>query len=280
MITRDKIAVLIPVYNESPVISRTIKSLLNTGVNRKDVFVVDDLSTDNTAEKTRSLGVNVFTVLENCGKADAQIAALAHFGLIEKYDWIVFLDGDSRVESQFLQAVIKSIDEFPYVALFVGQVKSVKNDHLYSAYRAFEYTFSHALSKSAQNNFNVVYVSPGCASIYRSDILNKLEIDNLTLAEDMDLTIQVHRLGGSVKYIKEAGVLTQDPNNFKDYHKQILRWYRGFWQVIKKHSVFGLGPKNWDDLYILMIIADAVLFNRIVYVIGLIFYFQMLAFGE
>jgi poly-beta-1,6-N-acetyl-D-glucosamine synthase len=267
---------LIPAYNEELVIEGTIQALLEAKCKKQDIYIVDDRSTDKTAEIARSCGVNVYTVPENGGKARAQTAALKHFGLCEgplAYDWIIFLDGDSKVESGFYEAIQKAIIKKPNTSLFVGQVKSVKNNHIYSAYRGFEYTFSHDLAKKAQNNFNVIYVSPGCASCYRVDVLKKLNIDHETLAEDMDLTIQVHRLGGGVEYIEEAGVMTQDPNNFKDYHKQVLRWYRGFWQVVKKHNILWWGKKNWVDLYILMIIADAVFMNRLVYLIGLMMLF-------
>ena len=268
-----QIAVLIPAYNEELVIKGTIDALVSADCDLRDIYVVDDRSTDKTAEIARKLGVNVYTVSVNGGKARAQIQALSHFNLTATYDWVIFLDGDSKVEPYFLNSLYLQAKQNPQTSLFVGQVKSVKNNHLYSAYRAYEYTFSHDLAKEAQNNFNVVYVSPGCASMYRSDVLDKLRIDPSTLAEDMDLTIQVHRLKGKVSYIPEAGVMTQDPNNLKDYHKQILRWYRGFWQVVKKHNVIWAGPKGWVDAYMWMIIADAIFCNRLVYLFGLMMLF-------
>lgn len=270
------IAILIPAYNEELVIKGTIDALISADCDLQDIYVVDDLSTDRTAEIALKLGVKVFTVPVNGGKARAQIQALDHFKLTSNYDWVVFLDGDSKVEPFFLNAMYRAAKKNPQTSLFVGQVKSVENNHVYSAYRGFEYTFSHDLAKKAQDNFNVVYVSPGCASMYRSDVLDQLQIDPSTLAEDMDLTIQVHRLGGKVSYLEEAGVMTQDPNNLKDYHKQILRWYRGFWQVVKKHNVLWKGPKGWVDAYMWMIIADAVFCNRIVYLLGLMMLFPNL----
>jgi cellulose synthase/poly-beta-1,6-N-acetylglucosamine synthase-like glycosyltransferase len=268
-----KFAVLIPVYNEEIVIGGTIDALVAAGMAISDIYVVNDKSTDNTAAVAASYGVSVYTVPVNGGKARAQTAALQYFMLCDRYDWIIFLDGDSKVGKNFGNSLKSAAYNDPAVALFVGQVKSVKNDHVFSAYRSFEYTLSHDLAKKAQDNFNVVYVSPGCASMYRADVLSKLEIDSATLAEDMDLTIQVHRLGMKVSYIEGAEVYTQDPNNMKDYHKQILRWYRGFWQVVKKHNVLWWGPKRPVDLYMWMIIADAIFLNRFVYLAAVIMAF-------
>jgi cellulose synthase/poly-beta-1,6-N-acetylglucosamine synthase-like glycosyltransferase len=214
--------------------------------------------------------VHLFTVPENGGKARAQTQALEHFRLLERYDYIIFLDGDSKVVPRFFTALFEAAVKQSEVSLFVGQIKSVPNSHVFSAYRAYEYTFSHDLAKEAQSNFNVIYVSPGCASMYRTDVLGKLHIDHLTLAEDMDLTIQVHRLGGKVVYLSEAAVMTQDPSTLRDYHKQILRWYRGFWQVVKKHEVIRWWPRGPVDLYMWMIILDAVVFNRVFCLVALL----------
>lgn len=266
-----RIAVVIPVYNEEVVIKGTIDALLTADFDRRDIFVINDRSTDNTAEVAESTGVNVFTCEQNGGKAKAQVSGLEHFGIIDNYDWVVFLDGDTKVCPGFYTAMYSAAKTDPSVALYVGQVKSVKNDHLFSASRAFDYTYGHDVAKAGQSNFNVIFVSPGCASMYRTDVLASLDIDHTTLAEDMDLTMQVHRKKLRVKYVSDAVVHTQDPSTFNDYHKQILRWYRGFWQVTQKHRVFGFMKKQPVDLYMILLVIDAVVFNRIAWVAILAF---------
>jgi cellulose synthase/poly-beta-1,6-N-acetylglucosamine synthase-like glycosyltransferase len=269
MRTDPLIAVLIPAHNEETTIIGTINALLAADFPKADIYVVDDRSTDRTAAIVRNEGVNIFKLPQNSGKARAQIAAIRHFKLCVKYDWIIFLDGDTKVDLGFCTAMFQAAVERPDVALFVGQVKSVKNDHLFSASRAVEYAYGHDMVKHGQSNFGVIMVSPGCASMYSTSMLRKVRIDHLTLAEDMDLTIQVHRHGGKVEYLPHAVVHTQDPNNLKDYHKQIMRWYRGFWQVVMKHKV--LSPfhrKQRVDWYMLFMLIDALVFNRIVWFLG------------
>lgn len=268
-----RIGILIPAYNEELVLKGTIDALLAADCDAMDIYVVDDRSTDETYEVANECGVNIYTVPRNGGKAKAQVAALAHFQLLERYDWLIFLDGDTKVDPYFYNRMYEAANEDPSVALYVGQVKSVKNDHLYSAYRAYEYTFGHDLGKHAQSNFNVVYVSPGCASMYRTNVLAKLTIDPSTLAEDMDLTMQVHRLCERVTYVPEACVMTQDPRTLSDYIKQVQRWSRGFWQVVLKHNVVWIGPKSWVDAYMWMTMIDAIVFNRVFWLAGLVMLF-------
>jgi len=260
-----KIGILIPAYNEEVVIKGTIDSLITAGCSRSHIYVVDDKSTDGTAEIAKTTGVNVYTVSENGGKAQAQRKAIQYFLLLERYDWLIFMDGDTKVDSNFLKAFIQASIDDPEVGLFLGQVKSVKNSHIFSAARAFDYTYGQDVAKQGQSNFNAVFVGPGCASMYNCKVLANLEIDHKTLAEDMDLTMQVHRAKKKVKYISDAIVNTQDPSTFKDYHKQILRWYRGFWQVIKKHKVLSFTKKQPVDLYMMLLIADALIFNRVLW---------------
>lgn len=268
----ERIATLIPAYNEEPVLKGTIDALVAAGAKLTDIYVVDDRSTDRTAEIAVELGVHIFTVPVNGGKARAQIQSLEHFSLYENYEWIAFLDGDTKVDKEFFVEMMMAIEKQPEVALFLGQVKSVKNNHLYSASRAFDYTYGQEVAKVGQHNFNVVFVAPGCASLYRADVLKTLKINHMTLAEDMDLTMQVHRTGNAVAYVPNAIVNTQDPATFKDYHKQTLRWFRGFWQVTKIHKIFNpFVKKQRVDWYMILLSADAIIFNRVLWLAVLVY---------
>lgn len=271
-----KTAVLIPVYNEEQVIEKTIDALIIAGYDKSDIYIVDDRSTDNTVNIIKNLGVNNYTVQQNGGKARAQIQGLQQFKLYSKYDWIVLLDGDTKVKYNFKQVLDKAAQDNPTVGLFVGQVESDNNSHIFSASRAYEYTFGQEICKKGQDNFNVIYVSPGCASMYNTKTLQKLHIDSSTLAEDMDLTVQVHRLGDKVKYIHDAVVITQDPSNLVDYHKQIMRWCRGVWQVIAKHGIFNpFKKKQRIDWYMMYLAIDSLILNKIFIMMVMMFTLPM-----
>jgi len=230
--TQKNIAVAIPAYNEEKTLAGTLKSL---PVSAEDVYVVDDGSTDKTSETASLFTRNVLSLKTNKGKAKATELLLHEFGLLDRYKFVVFSDADTQLDRKFILETIAAFDK--KTAVVVGQVSN-RSRGLVSAFRAFEYTLWQAIYKNAQSTMKVIFIAPGCASIYRTETLKRLSFDSDTLAEDADLTLQVHRRkAGWIKYASRAVVYTQDPPTVRAYFNQIVRWHSGIWQNIKKHRV-------------------------------------------
>ena len=70
----------------------------------------------------------------------------------------------------------------------------------------------------------------------------------------MHWTTILHRrgLGGQIQYASKAIVLTQDPTTLRDFCGQLSRWYRGTWQVIKKHRI-GRKAQRIDAEWLVML---------------------------
>ena len=99
--------------------------------------------------------------------------------------------------------------------------------------------------------------------MYRADVLSRLRYAGDTLAEDMDLTIQVQRMREKIEYVPGAIVYTQDPATFKDLMRQVKRWQRGGWQVVRKHRIFPfMGERQPVDVMLFFMMGDALLLNR------------------
>ena len=267
------ICIMIPSHNEELVLKGTIDALLNAGTNVKDIYVVDDASKDKTSEIAKTANVNLLTLKENVGKATALKKLFNFFLLGHRYQFTILLDADTKVDSSFLKSFSKAIKKYPDVSLYVGQVVSARGGYI-SAGRAVEYAIGQDLFKSGMSKQGIIFVAPGCASMYRNDILKKLVFDGDTLAEDMDLTMQVQRLRKKIIYVPEAKVITQDPGSIKDYTKQVTRWFRGTWQVMLKHHVFGLTKKQKVDWMMIFLMLDALIFNRFIWLAMAIWLFS------
>lgn len=102
-----KITAVIPAYNEGERIISTIEGVKKVReINR--ILVVNDGSTDDTAEKVRTAGVELLDLKVNRGKGGAMNAALPY---LEDADIVVFLDGDLGETAAEASKIVKPVLE-------------------------------------------------------------------------------------------------------------------------------------------------------------------------
>lgn len=232
-----KIAFLVPAYNEETVITSTIRYLLKLAP-KEDIYIVDDGSKDKTARVARKFVKNVITI-KNGGKAGAISSGIERFDLTNRYGYIMPVDADTILSPNLPRVVEKifSTDKNKKIVAVVCKVVG-RDTSLTTSYRMWEYEISQVIYKSAQSVINTITVNPGCSTIYRAELFNKIRFPSRTMTEDMDMTFLIHRKKlGKIVYTPNAIVITQDPKTFKEFLKQIDRWYTGFWQCISKHRV-------------------------------------------
>jgi len=109
--TFKKIAVLIPCYNEAGGISHVIKSFPHAKAKHYgysiDIFVIDNNSSDRTAEIARELGASVFHEPVK-GKGNAIRRGFA--SVSREFDYVVMLDGDNTYRPEEVFRLIEPID--------------------------------------------------------------------------------------------------------------------------------------------------------------------------
>lgn len=244
------VCVVIPAYNEEKVIEASLNALKKI-ISKKDIYVVSDGSSDNTVPLAYRASVNVLALEENFGKAKAISLLIKSYDLAIKYEYVLLSDADSQLSEDFFEQILPLLKLRP--ACIVGVVTSDRKG-LISAFRAYEYGLSHFIYKNAQNILRTITVAPGCASLYQSSILRKLNFSNHTLTEDFDLTLQIHeRKLGRIVYAPKAKVVTQDPLTIRDYWKQVVRWYTGFWQNMFLHKLYKPNKKVNFEIYLSLI---------------------------
>jgi GT2 family glycosyltransferase len=113
-----RVAVLIPAHDEEPRIAATVTAALSIPDVRA-VTVVDDASTDRTAEAAEAAGANVVRLLRNVGKGAALDVGLTH--VPQDADVLLLLDGDlgeSAAQAALLLAPIARQEADMTVATF------------------------------------------------------------------------------------------------------------------------------------------------------------------
>jgi biofilm PGA synthesis N-glycosyltransferase PgaC len=242
--TIDDVAVLIPAHNEELVIEASIEAIAAL-VPRCNVHVVSDGSTDRTAELARRSGVNVIETRTNVGKAGALEEAIDRFGLVERFGAVLLLDADTTIEPGYFTAALPCFDD-PKVVAVAGAVRTHWHERGLSlvgkvlvCHRQRIYAISQRLLKFGQTwRFtNATHIVPGFASMYRTSVLPLIEMNPPGLViEDFNMTFEVYQKRlGKVAFSLGAVAVTQDPDNLRDYVRQIKRWGLGLWQTVRRH---------------------------------------------
>ncbi|MGI4980170.1 MAG: polysaccharide deacetylase family protein [Janthinobacterium lividum] len=236
---QPRVAVLIPAYNEEKVIVRTIRSVMMSNYKNLHIIVIDDGSTDRTAEIAREayptdIESGRLTVLkkENAGKAEALNFALQGYVHEEIY---VGIDADTVIAHD---AITRLVPHFanPQIGAVAGNAKVGNRVNLWTRWQALEYITSQNFERRAMDLFDVVVVVPGAIGAWRTSAVHTGGgYHSNTVAEDADLTMILLEQGLSVIYEDRALAFTEAPVNMNGLMRQRFRWSFGIMQAVFKH---------------------------------------------
>ena len=230
-----EVNVVIPAFNEEDNIEETIRSLQTQTVKPKRIIVVDDCSTDRTAEVARSCGVEVITTPKNTGtKARAQNYALKF--LENEQSILVTVDADTSLDPRAIEQVLHYLQNSK-VASACGFVVPKHIKTIWEKARFIQYLYYIWLNKGAQDHWGAPLVSSGCFSAFNLKLVKSFGgFPHQTMAEDMDLTWRFLMSGFKVRLVPEAICYPKDPHTYALYRSQVERWYRSFLQNISLHN--------------------------------------------
>ncbi len=104
-----KILIIVPAFNESGNIARTISDIKNQNL-PLDIVVIDDGSTDTTVREAIAEGANVVSLPFNLGIGGA-VQTGFKYALKHDYDIAIQMDGDGQHDGNFLVKLINPILE-------------------------------------------------------------------------------------------------------------------------------------------------------------------------
>lgn len=249
-----RIAILIASKDGAATIERTIKSAKR---NRRNIFVVSDGSTDDTARLARRAGAKVLALRKNVGKPTALHRAYRHFELAKRYDAVAILDDDVIIESDFINNAQKQLKSD--TAISVGRNITYWPDsqkwNIWLAARAYSYWNYQTMLRRIQSEYNVMNCISGSNSLYRTEVLDQvLQKQTPYIVDDTFWTLETHRLKlGKIVYAQGAKAHIQDPTNFRDWYKQNIRWMWGTFQGVIGHRI-GLQLDRFHASYVLLMI--------------------------
>ena len=228
----EPVTVIVPAYNEAAGIEAAVRSIA-ASTHPLEIIVVDDGSTDGTADLVEALALPRVTVIRkaNGGKPSALNAGLeaATHGLV------VMVDGDTVFEPGTVHALIQPFAD-PAVGAVSGNTKVVNRGGVLGAWQHIEYVVGFNLDRRLFDLAECMPTVPGAIGAFRREaLLGVGGVSEDTLAEDTDLTMSLCRDGWRVVYQDDARAWTEAPATLGALWRQRYRWCYGTLQAMWKH---------------------------------------------
>ncbi|MBS3051466.1 MAG: glycosyltransferase family 2 protein [Candidatus Aenigmarchaeota archaeon] len=229
-----RLSVIIPAHNEEKYISKTIESVRKSDYrNKMEIIVVNDGSTDKTAEIVSALSRTQKKIRLFSMKHSGKSAAL-NFGIKKaKYDIVAFVDADSTLERKSLMKLVEPLAD-RNISISSGIIRARHTRNPLSWFQDIDYISSSGW-RYACDKINATYISPGFAAFRKQDLMKVGGFASDTLTEDLDTTLMMRRSGYGAAMTR-ALMFTSVPSTLRSLVRQRIRWGRGSIQTAKKHS--------------------------------------------
>lgn len=229
----EPVSVIVPAYNESAGIEAAVRSLLASD-HPVEIIVVDDGSTDGTADLVESLNLPPWVRVirqQNSGKPAALNTGIA----AATCELLVMVDGDTVFEPDAVRMLVQPFAD-PRVGAVSGNAKVVNRGGLLGRWQHIEYVVGFNLDRRLFDLAQCMPTVPGAVGGFRrSALLGVGGVSEETLAEDTDLTMALCRDGWRVVYEERAKAWTEAPASLGALWKQRYRWCYGTLQAMWKH---------------------------------------------
>ncbi|GAA0417828.1 bi-functional transferase/deacetylase [Actinoplanes capillaceus] len=240
----EPVSVIVPAYNEKEGIEAAVRSLAGGNHPMIEVVVVDDGSTDGTADLVDRMDLPHVRVVRvpNGGKPNALNTGVA----LAKHDLIVMVDGDTVFEPDALHRLVQPFGD-PSVGAVAGNVKVGNRETMVATWQHIEYVIGFNLDRRLYEVLNCMPTVPGAIGAFRREALAQVGgVSDETLAEDTDVTMALCRKGWRVVYVEDALAWTEAPTTLEQLYRQRYRWSYGTMQAMWKHrrSLFESGPSG------------------------------------
>jgi glycosyltransferase involved in cell wall biosynthesis len=196
------ISIIIPVHNGENYIDKCLDSLLASTYNPYEIIVVDDASTDKSAEISREKGALVLRLDRQSGPAAAR-----NFGAEKaKGEILFFVDSDIVVRPDTVAHIAEDFINNPEIMAVFGSYDDspAASDWL----SQFRNLFHHYIHQNSQSEAKTFWA--GCGAIYR-DIFLKFNGFNQSLyakpsIEDIELGLRMWKSGYRILLDKDLQV--------------------------------------------------------------------------
>ena len=247
------ISVVIPLYNKRNAIAATLQSVLAQTYTNYEIIVVDDGSTDGSAEVAE-------TILQECTaygveckgkvirKANGGVSSARNRGINEaKYDYIALLDGDDLWDEHYLEEQVKLIQDFPEAKMWGINFAERGGDIIAKLPTGLPVGYRGSIENYFEMPGRVSYLFCSSSVVINKEVFNQIGYfdERLNYAEDLDLWFRIAATYPVAFYDKTMVWYLQDTENRAMNRPQILKRYLPYF--VDKYANYKSNPHfyNW-----------------------------------
>ena len=222
-----------------------------------DIYLIDNASTDDSAVYVSDWfpEIELIEFSRNWGFAEGYNRALEQIDS----EYTVLLNSDVLVEEDWLDPLIKHLDENPETAVVMPKILSFEErDHFeyagaaggYIDYLGYPYCKGRIFDSIEKDASQYDQVSPifwasGAAFVIRTELyksIGGLDKDYFAHQEEIDLCWRLHKAGYKIEVYPESKVyhLGGGTLNYSDTRKVFLNFRNNLYTIFKNDSLFNL----------------------------------------
>jgi cellulose synthase/poly-beta-1,6-N-acetylglucosamine synthase-like glycosyltransferase len=234
--------ILIPAHNEEKVIANTIEAMLNLNYpkDKLTIMVINDGSKDNTKEIIESYAAKDSRVVlydVPKGQGGKGKSRALNLGVKQvKSDVISIYDADNTPDPMSLHYLVANLLSDKELGAVIGKFRTVnKNRNLLTRFINIETLSFQSMLQAGRWQMHNIATLPGTNFVIWRWLIDELNgWDEEALTEDSELSIRIYELGYKIKFTPYAITYEQEPETWKVWIKQRVRWVRGNNYVIAK----------------------------------------------
>ena len=261
------VSILVPAHNESLVITRTVRALLNFNYpkDRFEVIVINDNSSDDTAEKLEEIQrempeshlivISTGKEVGGTGKSNALNIGFS----VSKGEVIAVYDADNTTEPDALIILVENLMTDDKIGAVIGKFRTRnRNASILSRFVNIETLAYQCMNQAGRYFFFKLCTIPGTNYVIRRSIIEQIGgWDTKALSEDTEISFRLYRMGYYIKQMPLAVTWEQEPHLLNVWFRQRTRWAKGNLYVLAKNFRYAFdknaGAMRLDVIYYLIV---------------------------
>jgi biofilm PGA synthesis N-glycosyltransferase PgaC len=270
-----EVSVVIAAHNEELVIGKAIRRVLSMRWPKIDLIIVDDGSTDKTAEVVRPYVEKGYARLLRKPRNEGKSMALNDGMLLARGQLVLILDADGQPANDALELMASHLLR-PKVAAVTGNPRVGNTRTQLARLQGIEFSATVGLQRRGDATWGRLTTVSGLCVLVRRDVVLRLGgFAHDMAAEDIEMTWKLQLAGFEVIYEPNALFGMEVPEKWKAWFKQRRRWALGLAQVLRRHAGDAVRLENWRIWPLMVSASLSILWVHLIALTLLLYVFRI-----